>query len=96
MHKCGVVVELLVQILCDLVPTLNVTNCRKQPLKKVKVELRHQIFCEKTMQQVNIQSLIWKNSCICDVRHPRYTYFFHEITTFIKVRLAFVFGLQTL
>ena len=62
MHKCGVVVELLVHILCDLVPTLNVTNCRKQPLKKVKVELRHQIFCEKNLQHLNnIQSLIWKN-----------------------------------
>ena len=63
MHKCGVVVELLLHILCHLVlvPTLNVTNCRKQPLKKVKVELRHQIFCEKNLQQLNIQSLIWKN-----------------------------------
>ena len=75
MHKCGVVVELLVQILCDLVPTLNVTNCRKQPLKKVKVELRHQIFCEKTMQQVNIQSLIW---------NPTYAmYVILDILTFV-------------
>ena len=27
---------------------------------------------------------------------PRYTFFFHQIPTFIKVRVAFVFGLQTL
>ena len=75
MHKCGVVVELLVHILCDLVPTLNVTNCRKQPLKKVKVELQHQIFCKKTMQQLNIQSLNWKNPVYAMYVIIRYTFF---------------------
>ena len=79
MHKCGVVVELLLHILCHLVlvPTLNVTNCRKQPLKKVKVELRHQIFCEKNVQHLlkyTVSDL--EKSCICDVRHPRIRYTF--------------------
>ena len=28
--------------------------------------------------------------------YTRYVYFFRQITTFIKVRMAFVFGLQTI
>ena len=69
MHKCGVVVELLVHILCDLVPTLNVTNCRKQPLKKVKVELQHQIFLQKNHAAIKYTVSELEKSCICDVCH---------------------------